>query len=333
LATLALGIITFLNAGCRQEITWLPDSRRIAYLRDSAVWIVTIDGKTGRIFEIPVADDDYRYLVAAPVGNRLALQTQIKDEGRSSLTILTDSGKVSWTITLEGAEREAPRWSKSGGLLLAAPKEASGSLVIDLSANILHRIDIHAKQILLSDDGNLLAYQVDDAHKARLDVYQLDGTKVRSEPWPALPAIDNPETFWIENDENNLWIFDKTKVAEDKEGNDPDPRKISVVRLARKEGTAVRVTGQEAIDYIKSISDEKTIQIAGQTVDLESMCSRMKGLDTRKEKEAKANDSDSCKGPDAIIVSPDGKSGAKKGKHGIYLGDLATGQVKVLVTW
>jgi hypothetical protein len=114
--TLVLALVAGTLAGCLNRVSWLADGRRLVYLQDRAIWLITLDGQRTKLGETGTLENPE--VAAAPKAGLIAITGVTAKRGK--VILLTEGGTVAWTGTLPGEEAQVlpGGWSADGARLL-----------------------------------------------------------------------------------------------------------------------------------------------------------------------------------------------------------------------
>ena len=194
-----LDLVAGTLAGCLNRGAWMADGRRLVYLQDRAVWLITLDGQRTKLGDTGTLADPE--VVAAPRGGLIALAGA--SGGRGRVTILTEGGTIVWTGTMPGEEVQLlpGGWSPDGARLLVWGGKKS--LLIETStgtASILETGDAPR----FAAAGDLISLRAGKSGPTVLERRPAAGA-VTATAWKLPAGLTEPSALFLTDDGTAAW--------------------------------------------------------------------------------------------------------------------------------
>jgi WD40 repeat protein len=201
---IAIGFAALALSGCLNRIAWMPDGRRLVYVQDSAVWLITLDGVRTKLAD--AAGLEGAEVAVAPRGGLIAVAGKA---GR--ITVFDEAGKIRWTGTVPGEDVQLVPgcWSPDGTRLFA--DGGKRSLLIDLAAGAARQIEA-GDAPRFTTAGEFVSLRVAGT-RATLDRLPATGA-TGSTPWKLPAGLEEPSPLLLAHDAAAAWWSGKRAAHE-----------------------------------------------------------------------------------------------------------------------
>jgi len=332
-ACLLVPALMLFSAGCYDFTTaWLSDGEHIAYIAKDAVWITGLDGKSTKVLD--VGNYGNRALLASPKGNLVAIRlSEAHPSGGATdptrCLILDSTGK---TLCSAGFDKASAIifpgcWSPDGKSLLVV-KDEEGSVLVSVPSGAKRNLPV--KWPFYAEDGRLYTSR-SVSGGVLVEKMGPGGRVTGSETWAypdglpvngVFPGLLEGKTAWAEK--GGEWIrFGKDGKVLFRTGDG------AVAWPTRK--TAFFHSKEEGY-YLLDLGD-------GSRRSVNAAYNRMLAIEAARHAGGAAKDSEMkveplpCEQDSIPSFSPDDTKLALTYGNALYVWDLKTQEVRMLVSW
>jgi len=174
------GLRVLTDTGVDSDPVWSPDGKRIAFLRDNRVWLMSASGKDQHLLGLYLAVDSIAW---SPDGKELAVTSIAYNVNR--IAIMNVAGvSYTWFTPLSGPGQYDPAWSPTGRQLVYGQSGANALFISNVNGSGARRLTTCSlpcqqdSEPAWSPDGSRIAFVRSVRGKMQVAVVPVGGGQV-----------------------------------------------------------------------------------------------------------------------------------------------------------